>query len=44
MYRLIEAFIPIGLGGIAFLMMAKLLKISDVEKIYRAVARKLGRK
>ncbi len=42
-YRLIEAFIPIGLGGIAFLTMAKLLKISEIDKIYNAFARKLRR-
>jgi putative peptidoglycan lipid II flippase len=42
-YRLIEAFVPIGLGGIAFLIMAKILRISEIEKIYRAVAGKLGK-
>ena len=39
--RLIEAFIPIGLGGIAFLVSAKLLKINEITKIYNAFARKL---
>lgn len=43
-YRMIEAFVPIGLGGIAFIIMAKLLKINEIEKIYNAVARKLGKK
>lgn len=41
--RLIEAFVPIGIGGISFLVTAKLLKISEVSKIYNTVSRKLGR-
>lgn len=43
-YKLIEAFVPIGLGGITFLIAAKLLKVEEVNKIYNAFARKLGRK
>ncbi len=42
--KLIEAFLPIGLGGIVFVIAAKLLKISEIDKLYNAVARKLGRK
>lgn len=42
-YKIIEAFIPIGLGGITFLVAAKLLKVEEVNKIYNAFARKLGR-
>lgn len=42
--KLIECFIPIGLGGIVFLVAAKLLRISEIDKIYNAFARKLGRK
>jgi putative peptidoglycan lipid II flippase len=42
--KLIEAFVPIGLGGIVFLIAAKILKISEIDKLYRAFARKLGRK
>ena len=42
-HKLIEVFIPIGLGGIAFLGMAKLLKIDEVTKVYNAFARKLKR-
>ncbi len=41
--RIIEAFIPIGFGGLIFLLMAKILKINEIEKIYKALARKLGR-
>jgi putative peptidoglycan lipid II flippase len=41
--RLIEAFVPIGLGGIAFLATATLLKIDEVDKIYQSVARRLKR-
>lgn len=42
--RLIEAFVPIGLGGITFLVAAKLLRIDELERIYKALAGKLGRK
>ena len=40
--RVADAFIPIGLGGITFLAMAKILKIAEVTKVYNAFARKLG--
>ncbi|MBS1795448.1 MAG: murein biosynthesis integral membrane protein MurJ [Acidobacteria bacterium] len=43
LYKALECFVPIGLGGLVFLIMAKLLKISEVDKIYNAFARKLGR-
>lgn len=42
--RLLEAFAPIGLGGIAFIIVAKILKIEELEKIYRMFARKFGAK
>ena len=42
--RLIECFVPIGLGGIVFFITAKLLRISEIDKLYNAFARKLGRK
>lgn len=41
--RLLEAFVPIGLAGITFLIAAKLMKIGELEKIFTAVGRKLGR-
>ncbi len=41
--RLLEAFIPIGLGGITFFVMAKLLRISEIEQVVSMVRRKLGR-
>jgi len=41
---LIECFVPIGLGGIVFFVTAKLLRISEIDKLYNAFARKLGRK
>jgi putative peptidoglycan lipid II flippase len=41
--RLIEAFVPIGLAGVTFVIAAKLLRIEELEKIYRGLARKLGR-
>jgi putative peptidoglycan lipid II flippase len=42
--KLAEAFIPIGIGGIVFFTVAKILKISEIDKLYNAFARKLGRK
>lgn len=44
LFKMIECFVPIGLGGIVFLVAAKLLKIDEINKIYNAFARKLGRK
>jgi putative peptidoglycan lipid II flippase len=41
--RLVEAFIPIGLAGVIFLLAAKLLKISEIEQVIAALRRKLGR-
>lgn len=42
--KLIETFVPIGLGGLAFIISAKLLRISELEKIYQTFSRKLGRR
>lgn len=41
--RLLEAFIPIGLGGVTFLVAAKLLRIGEVEQVVSMVRRKLGK-
>lgn len=41
--RLLEAFVPIGLGGITFIVMAKLFKITEVTQITSAVKKKLLR-
>jgi putative peptidoglycan lipid II flippase len=41
LFRLVECFVPIFLGGIVFLGMAKLLKISEMEKFFNALTRKL---
>ncbi len=41
--RLIEAFVPIGLAGIAFLVTAKLLRVSELEQIVGTLRRKLGK-
>jgi putative peptidoglycan lipid II flippase len=43
-FKAIECFVPIGLGGIVFFVMAKLLKVKEIDKLYNAFARKLGRK
>jgi putative peptidoglycan lipid II flippase len=40
--KMLDAFIPIVLGGITFFLMAKLLKVEEVTKLYNAFARKLG--
>ena len=39
--RLVEAFIPIILGGVTFLIAAKLLRIAELENAIRIVRRKL---
>jgi putative peptidoglycan lipid II flippase len=41
--RLIEVFVPIAVGMITFLIAAKILRISEVEKIYGALKRKFSR-
>lgn len=41
--RMIEAFVPIGLAGIAFLLAAKILRIGELEKVLAALKRKMGR-
>ncbi len=41
--KAVECFVPIGLGGLIFFAAAKLLRVHEVDKIYRTVARKLGR-
>ncbi|MBK8810017.1 MAG: murein biosynthesis integral membrane protein MurJ [Acidobacteria bacterium] len=42
-FKLIECFVPIGLAGIVFFVTAKFLRISEVDKIYGAISRKLGK-
>ena len=42
--RMLEAFIPIGLAGIAFVIAAKILRVQEMEKLFGAVIRKLGRR
>lgn len=41
-FRMIEVFIPIALGGAVFVVIAKLIGISEISKLYNAFARKLG--
>jgi putative peptidoglycan lipid II flippase len=43
-YKVIEAFVPIVLGGIVFVLIAKILRINEINKLYNSFARKLGRK
>jgi putative peptidoglycan lipid II flippase len=42
-HHLAEALVPIALGAVAFVVMAKLLKINELEQALGAVRRKLGR-
>jgi putative peptidoglycan lipid II flippase len=42
MIRLVEAFVPIGLGGGAFFAMTKLLKIREVEQVLKMIRQKLS--
>ena len=41
--RIVEAFVPIGLAGIVFLIAAKILRINELEQIYGTLKRKLAR-
>lgn len=41
--RFVEVIIPMLLGGCVFVIVAKLLKISELERLYSGIARKLGR-
>jgi putative peptidoglycan lipid II flippase len=43
-YKFVEAFVPIALGGIVFFGTAKMLGVSEITKVYNAFARKLGMK
>jgi putative peptidoglycan lipid II flippase len=40
--RLIEAFVPIGLGGLTFLTAAKALRIGEIEQVIASLRRKLA--
>ena len=41
--RMAEAFGPIALGGIAFVIVAKLMRVAELEQAFGMVRRKLGR-
>ncbi|MEO6656047.1 MAG: murein biosynthesis integral membrane protein MurJ [Pyrinomonadaceae bacterium] len=41
--RLAEAFVPIALGSVAFIIVAKLLRVTELEQAFGIVRRKLGR-
>lgn len=43
-YKIVEVFVPIVLGGIVFVLMAKILRIYEINQLYNSFARKLGRK
>lgn len=41
--KLMEAFVPIGLGGAAFVIAAKLLRVTELEQAFGMIRRKLAR-
>jgi hypothetical protein len=41
--KFIEAFGPIAIGGVIFVGMAKLLGVTEIEKLYSIFKRKFGR-
>ncbi|MBA2620934.1 MAG: murein biosynthesis integral membrane protein MurJ [Acidobacteria bacterium] len=41
--KLIEAFVPIILGGITFILAAKILRVKEITQLSNAFARRLGR-
>ena len=41
--QLIEAFVPIAIAGATFLITAKLLRIGELETIFKSLSTKLGR-
>ncbi|MEP6788295.1 MAG: lipid II flippase MurJ, partial [Acidobacteriota bacterium] len=41
--QLVEALVPIALGGIAFVIAAKLMRVTELEQAFGMVRRKLGR-
>jgi len=41
--KIVEAFVPIALGGIVFVIAAKLLRVHELEQAFRMIRRKLAR-
>ena len=41
-HKLIEALVPVAIGGVTFLFVAKLLGLSELEKLYSTIRRKLS--
>jgi hypothetical protein len=39
--KLIEAFVPIALGGLAFVVVAKILRVHEMEQAFASLRRKL---
>ncbi len=40
--RLIEALVPVAIGGVTFLLMAKLLRISEIDRLYANIKRRFS--
>jgi hypothetical protein len=41
--RAVEAFLPIILGGVAFIIAAKLLRVHELEQLFATLRRKFAR-
>ncbi len=41
--RFAEAFVPIGIGGLSFLIVAKLLRVHELEQLFSTLKRKFAR-
>jgi putative peptidoglycan lipid II flippase len=41
--RFTETFVPIALGGIAFVLVAKVLRVTELEQLYGSLRRRVGR-
>lgn len=43
-FKLVETFVPMALGGTAFFVAAKTLRVGEIDKLFNTLKRKLGRK
>ncbi|MCY7344634.1 MAG: murein biosynthesis integral membrane protein MurJ [Pyrinomonadaceae bacterium] len=43
-FKLVEVFVPIVFGGTAFVIVAKILRVSEIDKLFNTLKRKFGRK
>lgn len=43
-FKIVETFVPMALGGTAFFVVAKILRVGEIDKLFGTLKRKLGRK